>query len=177
MTRPRYQDVAARDIPEVVDDDGTRVRAIVGDFWEGPVEGVAADPLPRRVGAPAGENIPSNDRVMYSSVFAGQGRSRRLAPQAVQNELTGSRDRETGNRSLVLFDRGDEITVQAGDGDQVPARLGQTARRAGRVVRADRDEPRTSCARRMRNCATGRSSSRGEATVSYRVGGVWFALA
>ena len=46
MTAPRYQDVPAQAIPEVVDDDGTRVRVIVGDFWgkRGPVEGVAADP-------------------------------------------------------------------------------------------------------------------------------------
>ena len=46
MTDPRYQDVLAKDIPEVTDDDGTRVRVVVGDFWgrRGPVEGVAADP-------------------------------------------------------------------------------------------------------------------------------------
>src|SRR6266511_588036 len=46
MTDPRYQDILAKEIPEVVDDDGTRVRVICGDFWgkTGPVEGVAADP-------------------------------------------------------------------------------------------------------------------------------------
>src|SRR5881296_1694873 len=31
MTRPRYQDIGAADIPEVVDDDGTRVRVVVGE--------------------------------------------------------------------------------------------------------------------------------------------------
>src|SRR5262245_38532535 len=43
MTKPRYQDVSGRDIPEVVDDDGTHVRIIVGNFWgkRGPVEGIA----------------------------------------------------------------------------------------------------------------------------------------
>src|SRR2546421_623180 len=46
MTRPRYQDIGAADIPEVVDDDGTRVRVVCGDFWgkSGPVDGVAANP-------------------------------------------------------------------------------------------------------------------------------------
>src|SRR5262249_34678208 len=46
MTAPRYQDIHAPEIPEVVDDDGTRVRVVAGDFWgkRGPVEGVAADP-------------------------------------------------------------------------------------------------------------------------------------
>src|SRR3954471_20982037 len=46
MTDPRYQDIPSSAIPEVTDDDGTRVRVICGDFWgkKGPVEGVAADP-------------------------------------------------------------------------------------------------------------------------------------
>ncbi len=41
MTDPRYQDIHAQEIPEVVDDDGTRVRVVAGDFWgkKGPVEG------------------------------------------------------------------------------------------------------------------------------------------
>ena len=33
MTDPRYQDILAKDIPEVTDDDGTRARIVVGDFW------------------------------------------------------------------------------------------------------------------------------------------------
>src|SRR6202049_583861 len=46
MTAPRYQDIPASAIPEVTDDDGTRVRVICGEFWgkRGPVEGVPADP-------------------------------------------------------------------------------------------------------------------------------------
>src|SRR2546422_8667503 len=37
MTRPRYQDISGGDIPEVTDDDGTRVRVICGSFWGRPV--------------------------------------------------------------------------------------------------------------------------------------------
>src|SRR5437763_14069110 len=46
MTAPRYQDIAAQDIPEVVADDGTRAGAMVGDFWggRGAVDGVGAGP-------------------------------------------------------------------------------------------------------------------------------------
>src|SRR5262249_41500286 len=33
MSAPRYQDVLAADIPEVADDDGTKVRVICGEFW------------------------------------------------------------------------------------------------------------------------------------------------
>jgi hypothetical protein len=121
MTRPRYQDVAARDIPEVVDDDGTRVRVIVGDFWgkKGPVEGVAADPRYLDVSVPPGKRkqLPvERTRHAFAYVFAGSGSFRDAsAPRAVQNELTGQWDRDAGNRSLIVFDRGDEVTVQAGD--------------------------------------------------------------
>ena len=122
MTKPRYQDIAARDIPEVVDDDGTRVRVIIGDFWgqKGPVEGVAADPRYLDVSVPPGrqKRLPvERSRHAFAYVFAGSGSFRDAsAPRAVHNELTGAADRgEIGNRSLVLFDRGDEVTVQAGD--------------------------------------------------------------
>ena len=53
MTDPRYQDIPSSAIPEVTEDDGTRVRIICGEFWgqRGPVEGVAADPqLHRHLG-------------------------------------------------------------------------------------------------------------------------------
>src|SRR4029079_5849942 len=57
MTAPRYQDVPAEAIPEIVDADGTRVRVIVGDYGgkRGPVEGVAADPHYIDVSVPPGQ--------------------------------------------------------------------------------------------------------------------------
>jgi redox-sensitive bicupin YhaK (pirin superfamily) len=125
MTTPRYQDVAARDIPDAVDDDGTRVRVICGEFWgkRGPVEGVAADPRYLDVSVPPGRRKRlAVDRThhAFAYVFAGSGTFRDASePRAVQNELdpgsTLAAAAETGNRSLVLFDRGDEVTVQAGD--------------------------------------------------------------
>ena len=46
MTEPRYQDVAAADVPEITAADGTKVRVVCGEFWgqRGPVDGIAADP-------------------------------------------------------------------------------------------------------------------------------------
>jgi hypothetical protein len=123
MTRPRYQDIQARDIPDAVDDDGTSVRIVCGEFWgrKGPVEGVAADPRYLDVSVPPGrrKRLPI-DRAQraFAYVFAGSGTFRDASePRAVMNELTGAADRggELGNRALVLFDAGDEITVQAGD--------------------------------------------------------------
>jgi hypothetical protein len=125
MTAPRYQDVAGKDVPEVVDDDGTRVRVVCGTFWgkTGPVDGVAADPRYIDVSIPPGVRKRLEvelDRHAFAYVFAGAGSFRDASdPRAVRTDIIGS-GREAvpdsiGNRSLVLFDSGDEITVQAGD--------------------------------------------------------------
>jgi len=78
MTEPRYQDIKAADIPEVVDDDGTRVRIVVGEFWgrKGPVEGVAADPRYLDISVPPGQQKRiAVDRTnnAFAYVFAGSG--------------------------------------------------------------------------------------------------------
>jgi quercetin 2,3-dioxygenase len=126
MTAPRYQDVKASEIPEIIDDDGTRVRVVCGDFWgkRGPVVGVAADPRYLDVWVPPGlrKSLPvETERHAFAYVFEGSG-SFRSASQPfgvlTEKEIDGSealiRER-TGNRSLVLFDRGDEVTVQASE--------------------------------------------------------------
>ena len=126
MTAPRYQDIKAADIPEIVDDDGTRVRVVCGDFWgrRGPVEGVAADPRYLDISVPAGKRktLPVElGRHAFAYVFEGSGSFRAAsAPFGVLTEKTDGENEtvvreETGNRSLVLFDSGDEVTVQAGD--------------------------------------------------------------
>ena len=126
MTAPRYQDVTGKDIPEITDDDGTRVRVICGEFWgrKGPVDGIAADPRYLDVWIPAGQRrtLPvETSRHAFAYVFDGAGTFRDASlPQGVLTDTTGELDdhpvREpAGDRSLVLFDRGDEITVRAGD--------------------------------------------------------------
>jgi redox-sensitive bicupin YhaK (pirin superfamily) len=124
MTEPRYQDISARDIPDVTDDDGTRVRIVCGDFWgkKGPVEGVAADPRYLDVSVPPGRKkrlAVDRARNAFAYVFAGSGTFRDASePRGVLTEQVGTDEdpqfEQTGNRSLVLFDRGDEIVVQAG---------------------------------------------------------------
>jgi len=128
MTAPRYQDITAQAIPEVTDDDGTRVRVVCGSFWgkTGPVEGVAADPRYLDVWVPPGrrKTLPVEaSRHAFAYVFEGSGSFRDAsAPRGILTERVGAGAgeapattvEETGNRSLVLFDGGDEITVQAG---------------------------------------------------------------
>jgi quercetin 2,3-dioxygenase len=124
MTAPRYQDVQANDVPEVTDDDGTRVRVIVGDFWgkAGPVEGVAADPRYLDVWVPPGKRrtLPVETTLhAFAYVFEGSGTFRDASdPRAPLTEGVSDgtvRRDATGNRSLVLFDRGDEVVIQAGE--------------------------------------------------------------
>jgi redox-sensitive bicupin YhaK (pirin superfamily) len=126
MTSPRYQDIPAIEIPDVVDDDGTRVRVVCGEFWgkRGPVDGTAAEPRYLDVFVPPGKRkaLPvERGRHAFAYVFEGSGTfSDASQPFGVLTEKdtaqgeTLIRER-TGNRSLVVFDSGDEITVQAGD--------------------------------------------------------------
>jgi redox-sensitive bicupin YhaK (pirin superfamily) len=126
MTAPRYQDIKGGEVPEVIDDDGTRVRVVCGDFWgkRGPVEGVAADPRYLDVWVPPGKRKTLKvevERQAFAYVFEGSGNFRAASqPFGVLTEKTDGVNEilvreQTGNRSLVLFDSGDEITVQAGD--------------------------------------------------------------
>ena len=120
MTKPRYQDVPAKDVPEVTDDDGTKVRVVCGEFWgqKGPVEGVAADPRYLDISVPPRTRrvLPvESSRHAFAYVFAGSGTFRDASePRAVRNELMNDQY-DLSNRSLVLFDSGDEIVVESGD--------------------------------------------------------------
>jgi len=124
MTAPRYQDVQGKDVPEVVDDDGTTVRVVCGSFWgkSGPVEGVASDPRYLDIFVPPGVRkvLPiETSRHAFAYVFQGSGTFRDASsPRAVQTDIVGTgveRPDFIGNRSMVLFDQGDEIVVQASD--------------------------------------------------------------
>ena len=126
MTAPRYQDIQGSDVEEIIDDDGTRVRIITGAFWgkRGPVDGIAADPLYLDVSVP-----PNTRKILpvdtyanaFAYVFAGRASFRDASrPEGVrvEKEFRGEelniRDM-SGNRTLVRFDTGDEITVTTRD--------------------------------------------------------------
>jgi hypothetical protein len=123
MTAPRYQEIKSPDIPEVTDDDGTLVRLVCGSFWgkKGPVDGIAADPIYVDVSVPPGKRktlkIDTRNNA-FAYVFAGSGKFCNASePLAVPTESVGWFDTtppvDADNRSLILFDSGDEITVQA----------------------------------------------------------------
>ncbi|MEM8848777.1 MAG: pirin family protein [Pseudomonadota bacterium] len=125
MTAPRYQDIAGSDIPSVTDDDGTVVRVVTGAFWgvRGPVDGIAADPQYLDISLPP--NLSRRLKVdtyrqTFAYVFTGAARfAEASAPQGVrlEKEIAGQevniRDL-SGDRTLVRFGTGDEISVTAG---------------------------------------------------------------
>jgi redox-sensitive bicupin YhaK (pirin superfamily) len=123
MTAPRYQEVKAPDVPVVEDDDGTSVRLVCGRYGgvRGPVDGIAADPTYLDVSVPPGKRKTlkvATGRHAFAYVFAGAGKfCNASGPLAVPTESVGWLDThppaEAENRSLVLFDKGDEVTVQA----------------------------------------------------------------
>jgi redox-sensitive bicupin YhaK (pirin superfamily) len=123
MTEPRYQEVKEGEIPLITDDDGTQVRLVCGKFWgkTGPVDGIAADPIYLDVTVPPGrrKTLPvETTRHAFAYVFSGAGKfCNASGPLSVPTEPVGWADvkppTDAGNRSLVLFDRGDEVMVQA----------------------------------------------------------------
>ncbi|HXH27998.1 MAG TPA: pirin family protein [Candidatus Polarisedimenticolia bacterium] len=125
MTAPRYQEVQAADIPEVREDDGTRVRVVCGDYrgTAGPVDRIAARPIYLDVSVPAGKrrSLPvETTRHAFAYVFGGAGKfCNASGPLSVPTEGVGWTDMTppvaADDRSLVLFDSGDEVTVQAGE--------------------------------------------------------------
>ncbi len=125
MTTPRYQEVKSPDIPEITDDDGTHVRVVCGTFWgkKGPVDGIAADPIYLDVSVPPGRRkvLPiETTRNAFAYVFAGKGKfCNASGPLAVPTEgvkwLDTTPPTDADNRSLVVFDRGDELEVQASE--------------------------------------------------------------
>jgi redox-sensitive bicupin YhaK (pirin superfamily) len=125
MTAPRYQEVNAQEIPEVTDDDGAHVRVVCGSFWgaKGPIDGIAADPIYLDVTVPPGlrKTLPvETTRHAFAYVFAGGGKfCNASAPLAVPTEGVGWSEtappKEADDRSLILFDHGDEVSVHAGD--------------------------------------------------------------
>ena len=126
MTSPRYQDIAGQDVAELHEDDGTIIRIIVGSWRgkRGPVDGVAADPQYLDISVPANtRKVFAIDayRNAFAYIFQGSASFKDASnPIGVQveKEVNGEevllRD-YSGNRTLVLFDTGDEVVVQTRD--------------------------------------------------------------
>ena len=103
MTKPRYQEIAARLIPQVVRADGSNVSVIAGvvDGVRGPVTEIAADPTYLDVTVPAHGSFVqpvANGHMAFAYVFEGQG-----VFDVQQTSVAAPR--------LVVLGDGDEVRV------------------------------------------------------------------
>jgi redox-sensitive bicupin YhaK (pirin superfamily) len=125
MTAPRYQDIQSADLPLLEEDDGTRIKVIIGDYKgkASPVDGIAAEPQYLDITVPAGirKTLPVDTyRQAFAYVFEGAGQFAAasdaqgvLVEKSLGDQEVNVRDL-SGNRTLVQFGTGNEVTVQAG---------------------------------------------------------------
>jgi redox-sensitive bicupin YhaK (pirin superfamily) len=125
MVPPRYRELASADIPSIVEDDGTLIKIVCGQYGgvPGPVEGVAAGPtyldVTIRPGTARSLRV-SVAHTAFAYVFDGRCEFAGASPaRDVRTDVVG-RDDDPGaiaadNRKLVLFDTGDEIRVRTFD--------------------------------------------------------------
>ena len=126
MVSPRYQDVSGSDIPLIEDDDGSKIKVIVGNYKgiKGPVDGIAAEPQYFDIYVPpfAKKEIHINAyRNCFAYIFMGSADfeySSKPVGVRVEKELNGEelniRDL-SGNRTLIRFDSGDTVSLIAGE--------------------------------------------------------------
>jgi redox-sensitive bicupin YhaK (pirin superfamily) len=121
MMNPRYRDVSQKQIPEIKLANNTTIRIISGEVSgvNGPVGDVVIDP--EYIDVTVAENSQfrhptKRGHTVFAYVIEGQGyfcREKNPFTYEVQgmNYFDISRDPFIGNRTLVLFDDGDEIMV------------------------------------------------------------------
>jgi len=110
MTKPRYQDIRAAEIPEIKKEGGARIRVITGtiDGVSGPVTGIAANPIYLDVFVPAhGAFIQPIHRghTAFAYMFEGEGK---FAGDVKADGATVSHPR------LVVLGDGDSVKVVTG---------------------------------------------------------------
>ena len=115
ITAPRYQDISANEIPEIVRADGTRMRVITGtvDGVSGPVSGVSVAPTYLDVSIPAGvifTHPVERGHSAFTYVFDGAVR----VLSAKNGEMVAA------SPKLLVWGDGDAIQLFAGDS---PARV------------------------------------------------------
>jgi hypothetical protein len=103
MTRPRYQGILASEIPEVEVEGGTRIRVITGtvDGVDGPVSGIAADPVYLDVSVPAHATFTrqiTRGHTAFAYVFEGEA------------AFAGD-DQQVSHTRLVVLGDGDYVKV------------------------------------------------------------------
>ena len=141
MAPPRYRNIEPEDVPEIIRDDGVKVRVIAGNFdgVAGAVGDIAVDPVYLDVTVPAGVTVSipvTAERAAFIYPFEG----------AVAVVGDGGESAATvADSHLAAFGDGDEVTLRGGaDGGRlilVAGRpLGEPVARYGPFVMNTREE-------------------------------------
>ncbi|MCF8130577.1 MAG: pirin family protein [Deltaproteobacteria bacterium] len=107
MMPPRYRGITAALIPEVERENGVRIKIIAGMINDvrGPMEEIVIDPEYLDCTVPAGETYVHTTNPAYTAfIYVIDGRG-----------ITGGTELENG--ILVLFEKGDRLSVKAGGED------------------------------------------------------------
>ena len=122
MMDPRYREVKQSDIPEIVLENGTKIILVCGSYKNinGPVKDIVVDPEYLDITVPAHtEFVHATKRgyTVFAYVFDGQGYlCRERTPFSYEedgeNYFDITREPYASNGTLVLFEDGDEISVQ-----------------------------------------------------------------
>lgn len=108
MMSPRYQEFSADRIPQAQTDRGVSVKVISGSYGSvhGPVTDIVVDPTYLDIALPQGcDFLYDVDASYICLAYVYEGRA-----------CFGSkRDQSIGPETVVLFDRGDKVSVLAGD--------------------------------------------------------------
>jgi redox-sensitive bicupin YhaK (pirin superfamily) len=121
MMDPRYRDVKANQIPELVLDNGARIRIICGniDGKQGPVRNIVIDPEYLDVIVPARSDFTHStkqEHTVFAYVIDGKGffcKEKKPFSYEIEgaNYFDMRRDPSLGNGDLVLFNDGNQIIV------------------------------------------------------------------
>jgi quercetin 2,3-dioxygenase len=125
MMDPRYQEVKQSEIPEVVTDNGTKIKLICGSYKriKGPVKDIVVDPEYLDITVPAHSEFTHATKrgyTVFAYVIDGQGflcKEREPFSYEVngQNYFDIKSEPYASNKTLVLFDDGDQVIVQTED--------------------------------------------------------------
>lgn len=121
MMVPRYRDVRSKQIPEILTDNGTKIKVICGKVAdeEGPVRDIITDPQYLDVTVPAGSEFAlatKRGHTVFAYVIDGKGYfCKEKKPFTYEMEGVNYFDMQADpfvrDRTLVLFDDGDEVRV------------------------------------------------------------------
>jgi len=125
MSQPRYQDIQGKDLPLLLEDDGCRIKVIIGDYKgrASPVDGIAAEPQYLDVYVPPNTTKQlslSTYRRAFAYVFEGAGNFKAASSPSgvlIEKSIGGEEVHVadlSGNRTLVQFGTGDEVVVTSG---------------------------------------------------------------